>query len=125
MSEEQPGQKDILGQFRELGKNLEDLIRQAWESDQVKDIRDQFSRGLGELNEQLDQAADKARESQVAKGLGQQVKATLDKAGADKVADSLRRGITQALETLNEQLNHLIESLPEHKSRRGEDQDER
>ena len=106
------GSEDLLGQFRELGQQLERAIRKAWESGEGQEIRDQVGKGIKELSDQLGKVAEDARKSHVVKDLEKQVKSTVQAARSDETVENLRKEINQALQSLNEQLNKLIKSVP-------------
>lgn len=114
MPEHDPKQRgDIIDQLRELGKSLEQIIRRAWESDEGYEIREQFRTGLSELNAQVDRTVESIKESEAARNLGSQVKQGLGSTVGDEFADNLRQGVSQALKTLNEQINRLVETIPD------------
>lgn len=112
MTEKPNKSQEILEQLRELGQNLEQVIRRAWESDQGREIREQFSKGLAELNEQVEQAIESARASETTKNLQAQVKDSWDSVGGQEISENLREGIGDALVALNEQINRLAETIP-------------
>ena len=121
MMEQDPRERgDIIDQLRELGRNLEEIIRKAWESDQGHEIREQFRTGLRELNAQVDRTVESIKEDEAARDLGTRVKDNLESAVGDEFADNLRQGVSQALKTLNEQINRLVESIPDVPTSKGQ-----
>ncbi len=106
------GTEDLLGQFRELGQQLEKAIRRAWESDEGQEVREQIGKGIKELNERLGKVAEEARKSQTVQDIQKQVKSAVEVARTDETVENLHKEISQALQSLNDQLNKLIKSVP-------------
>lgn len=103
---------EIMDQLRELGNNLERVIRQAWESETGRELREQFNTGLKELSAQIDGAVESARHSESLHNLGDQARDAWQSAVGDESATKLRAGISEALESLNERINDLAETIP-------------
>ena len=111
-AKEPKGTEDLLGQFRELGQQLEKAIRRAWESDEGQEVREQINKGIKELNARLGKVAEEARKSQAVQDLQKQAKGAVEAARRDETVQNLSKEIGQALQSLNDQLNKLIKSVP-------------
>jgi ElaB/YqjD/DUF883 family membrane-anchored ribosome-binding protein len=105
---------EIMDQLRELGNNLERVIRQAWESETGRELREQFSAGLKEVTTQVEGAVESARNSESVQNLGDQARDAWRSTVGDESAVKLREGIGEALESLNERINDLVETIPTH-----------
>jgi hypothetical protein len=103
---------EIMDQLRELGNNLERAIRQAWESETGRELREQFNTGFKELSAQIEGAVENARSSESIQNLGDQARDAWQSAVGDESAAKLREGISEALESLNERINDLVETIP-------------
>ena len=110
MDEKEPrAGNEILDQLRELGGNLEHVIRKVWESQQGREIREQFQSGLRELNAQIACTLASFRDDEEAQGAGAGEAELL----GEETAESLRQGIRDALKALNDQVSRLVETIPD------------
>jgi ElaB/YqjD/DUF883 family membrane-anchored ribosome-binding protein len=112
MSTENRGTEDLLGQFKELGQQLERSIRKAWESNEGQEARDQIGKGLKELETQLGKVVEDVRKNQTVQDIEKQAKSTIESAGSEETTAKIRQEIGDALKSLNEQLNKLIKAVP-------------
>ena len=111
MDEKEPrAGNEILDQLRELGSNLERVIHKVWESQQGREIREQFQSGLRELNQQIAYTLASFRDDEDAQGAGAIEAEFL---GGEETAEGLRQGIRDALKALNDQVSRLVETIPD------------
>jgi len=118
MNEQPRGTQDLLEQFRELGAELERSIRRAWESDEGQEVREQIGNGLRELNHQLGRLVEDVQSSETYRDAQKRVKDAIESPQVEETARSVERELSEALSTLNELLNKLIQSVPGPKSRK-------
>jgi F0F1-type ATP synthase membrane subunit b/b' len=112
MTEKPKGTEDLLGQFRELGLQLEKSIRKAWESNQGQEVREEIGKGLKELETQLGKVVDDARKNQTVQGIEKQVKSGVQTVTSEETTSKISQEIKEALKALNDQLNKLIRAVP-------------
>ena len=111
MTEEKKGGGEILDQLNALGEQLATAVRALWESEDARKVRQEIGEGFVELGHQIDDAMQKAKESEAAKDFETKVKETVDKARESDVAEQVQEGLVTGLRQLNEELSKLVGSL--------------
>jgi len=109
MSEANPNESkslndDIGDQLNELGKNLRDTLRTAWESDERRKLQQEIEVGLANLGDSLSQAAKEFSNSPTGQNLTQDVKDMHERWQTGEVGTKVRSEITEALRTVNQEL---------------------
>jgi hypothetical protein len=109
MSEANPNENkspndDIGDQLNELGKNLRDTLRTAWESDERRKLQQEIEVGLANLGDSLSQAAKEFSNSPTGQNLTQDVKDMHERWQTGEVGTKVRSEITEALRTVNQEL---------------------
>jgi BMFP domain-containing protein YqiC len=112
MTEKPKGTEDLLGQFKELGLQLEKSIRKAWESNEGQEAREEIGKGLKELEKQLSKVVDDARKNQTVQDIEKQVKSGVQSVTSEETTSKISQEIKEALKSLNDQLNKLIKAVP-------------
>jgi len=109
MSESNPNENttpndDIGDQLNELGKNLRDALRTAWESDERRKLQQEIEVGLANLGDSLSQAAKEFSSSPTGQNLKEEVKDMHERWQTGEVGTKVRTEITEALRTVNQEL---------------------
>ena len=109
MSETNPNENkspndDIGEQLNELGKNLRDALRTAWESDERRKLQLDIEDGLTNLRDSLNEAASDFSNSPTGKNLKEDVKDLHERWQTGEVGSKVRSEITEALRTVNKEL---------------------
>jgi hypothetical protein len=109
MSESNPNENkspndDIGDQLNELGKNLRDALRTAWESDERRKLQQEIEVGLANLGDSLSQAAKEFSNSPTGQNLKEDVKDMHERWQTGEVGTKVRSEITEALRTVNKEL---------------------
>lgn len=109
MSEANPNENkspndDIGDQLNELGKNLRDTLRTAWESDERRKLQQEIEVGLANLGDSLSQAAKEFSNSPTGQNLTEDVKDMHERWQTGEVGTKVRSEITEALRTVNQEL---------------------
>jgi hypothetical protein len=109
MSESNPNENkspnnDIGDQLNELGKNLRDALRTAWESDERRKLQQEIEVGLANLGNSLSQAAEEFSKSPTGQNLKEDVKDMHERWQTGEVSTKVRSEITEALRTVNKEL---------------------
>ena len=109
MSESNPNENkipndDIGDQLNELGKNLRDALRTAWESDERRKLQQEIEVGLANLSDSLSQAAKDFSNSPTGQNLKEDVKDINERWQTGEVGTKVRTEITEALRTVNQEL---------------------
>jgi phosphoenolpyruvate carboxylase len=95
---------DIGEQLNELGKNLRESLRTAWESDDRRKLQQEIEFGLTNLRESLNQAASDFTNSQAGQNLKEDVKDLHERWQTGEVGSKVRSEIADALRMVNKEL---------------------
>ncbi|MSP13342.1 MAG: hypothetical protein EXR62_10355 [Chloroflexi bacterium] len=101
----------VADELQRLGKQLEQVIRQALQTEQVRQLQNELSSGLKELVNQVDQAIATASENPQVKDLEHQAKTVVEKAKSGDLIDSLEAGLVSGLKQLNNTLEQLVNKM--------------
>ena len=109
MSESNPNESkspndDIGDQLNELGKNLRDALRTAWESDERRKLQQEIEVGLANLGDSLSQAAKEFTDSPTWQNLKEDVKDIHTRWETGEVGTKVRSEIAEALRIVNQEL---------------------
>jgi len=100
---------DIGEQLNELGKNLRETLRTAWESDDRRKLQQEIETGLTNLRDSLNQAAKDFSNSQAGQNLKEDVKDLHDRWQTGEVGSKVRSEVAEALRTVNKELQKTYE----------------
>jgi len=103
---------DIGEQLNELGKNLRDALRTAWESDERRKLQQDIEVGLANLRDSLNQAATDFSSSQTGQTLKEDVKDLNERWKTGEVGSKVRTEIADALRTVNQELQKATRKDP-------------
>ena len=103
---------DIGEQLNELGKNLRDALRTAWESDERRKLQQDIEIGLVNLRDSLNQASNEFTTSQTGQTLKADVKNLNERWKTGEVGSKVRTEIADALRTVNEELQKTVRKNP-------------
>jgi signal recognition particle GTPase len=111
MSESNPNETkspgdDIGDQLNELGRNLRDALRTAWESDERRKLQQEIEVGLTNLRDSLNEAAKDFSNSQTGQNLKEDVKDLHERWQTGDVGSKVRSEIAEALRTVNRELHN-------------------
>jgi hypothetical protein len=119
MEQEKKTDSNLADEFRQLGKNLSEVLNAAWESPERKRLQEEISSGLSELNRILRDEARHISESPT----GQRVKAEAgdfrQRMRSGEVESRAREELLTVLKNANELLRKAVERMSE--GRRAED----
>jgi hypothetical protein len=103
-NETKPQNEDIGEQLNELGKNLRDALRTAWESDERRKLQQEIETGLKNLRDSLNEAANDFANSQTGQNLKADVQDLHQRWQTGEVGTKVRSEIAEALRTVNREL---------------------
>lgn len=102
---EQKNQSEDIGeQLNELGKNLREALRTAWESDERRKLQQEIETGLTNLRDSLNDAARDFSNSQTGQNLKEDVRDLHERWQTGEVGTKVRSEIAEALRTVNREL---------------------
>jgi signal recognition particle GTPase len=103
-SENKSSNEDIGDQLNELGKNLREALRTAWESDERRKLQQDIEEGLANMRDSLNQAAKDFSSSPTGQNLKDDVKDIHERWETGEVGSKVRSEIAEALRTVNKEL---------------------
>ena len=117
MSESNPNENksprdDIGEQLNELGKNLREALRTAWESDERRKLQLDIEDGLANLRDSLNEAAKEFSNSQTGQNLKDDVKDLHERWQTGEVGSKVRSEVAEALRTVNKELQKASSKNP-------------
>ena len=104
--------ENIGEQLNELGKNLREALRAAWESEERVKLQQEIEEGLANLRDSLNQAAKDFTNSPTGQNLKEDVKDIHDRWQTGEVGTKVRAEITEALRTVNQELQKATRKNP-------------
>jgi hypothetical protein len=102
---------NLTDELTRLFNQLTEAGRMVWESDERKRIQAEITDGIRNFGGQVDEAVRKASESETAKKVKTQAEQAADKARESDVVDDMRQGLLVGLQALNRELGRLLERL--------------
>lgn len=101
--------EDILGdEFRNLGKNLADVLRTVWESPERKNMQQEIESGLTEMGRSLNQEIDSFRQSPTGQRLKSDMEDLDQRIRSGEVTTKARDELLSALKRANAELQKVI-----------------
>jgi S-methylmethionine-dependent homocysteine/selenocysteine methylase len=114
VTEEEKRDGGLVAELYALGSQLTAAVKSLWESEDSRRLRDEIGEGFMELGRQLDSAVKSAQDSETAKQFSEQVKDAVDKARDSEIVEQLEEGLVTGLRELNAAIAKLVDSLATH-----------
>jgi hypothetical protein len=108
---EEKSDSGLMEEFYALGQQLSTAVKALWESEESRQLRQEIGEGFMELGRQVDTAVQSAQESEAAKQFSEQVQEAMDRARESDLAAQLEEGLVTGLRDLNKGLSKLVDSL--------------
>ena len=109
MDDQPQSEESLAEEFRNLGKNLVEVLRTGWEAPERKKLQKELEDGLNELGNTLQREAEYFSSSPA----GQQFKSEVHELGervrTGEVQNKVRQELITALQTANNELNKLVQ----------------
>jgi len=97
-------EENLSEEFRNLGRNLIETIRSAWESQERKNLQQELETGLTELASTLKQEVDKFQETPTGQEIKTELQDLQQRIRSGETEEIARREILNALRTINTEL---------------------
>lgn len=110
-TEKKQASSEILDELESLGTQLVTAVRALWDSEDSRKLRQEIGDGFVQLGHQVDEGIKAAQDSEAAKEFKAQVQGTVDKARQSDVAGKLQENLISGLRQLNAELGKLVGSL--------------
>jgi hypothetical protein len=121
MSEEPKSKSSLEQEFDALGKNIREALEGAWGSEERKRLSEEIQRGLNEIGSSLGKVADDLQQNETVQKVSAEVDEFADQIRSGEVADKLRSGTLEVLQSLNRELEGWIEGWSGEKDDEGEE----
>jgi succinate dehydrogenase/fumarate reductase flavoprotein subunit len=107
---ENPSPEENLGEeFRQLGKNLAEVLRGAWESPERKKLQQEIANGLSDLSDLMRTEAEHIRESPTGQRMKADAEELRERIRTGEVESKVRQDLLAALRLINDQLRKASE----------------
>ena len=113
MSEAQNPQDDIRIEFRRLGRNLIEALRNAWENAERQKLQREIEEGLSEFADAMKEEAKKFEESQTGQQLKSELSDLKERLHNGEVQETVREEILKALRVINLELDKATKEWKE------------
>ena len=113
MTETPPSEENLAEEFRQLGKNLTEVLRGAWESPERKKLQQEIASGLSELSSMMRTEAEHIQESPTGQRMKADAEELRERIRSGEVESRVRQDLLAALHFINEQLRKASERLSE------------
>lgn len=109
MTENRPSDESLRDEFENLGKNLVDALRSAWEAPESRRLREEMTTGLSDLGSTLKREAENLATSPAAQKVQTGVGEVGEKIRSTEVQEKVRRELIGALQVVNSELQKVID----------------
>lgn len=113
MTDTPPDEENLRQEFESLGKNLIGALRSAWEAPESKRLRDEMTSGLSDLGSSLKREADYLASHPATQQVKSDVEHIGEKIKAPEAQAKVRRELIGALQTMNAELQKVIDRWKE------------
>ena len=104
-------QPDLASQFRELGDQLKNLLKTAWDSDEAQQVKEELKTGLHELGRAANEAVEDFKVSEAGEKLKAEAKDFKSRVETGEVEAKARDEISKALNIIHTELQKAIDSF--------------
>jgi uncharacterized protein YPO0396 len=108
---EEKSDSELVDELESLGRQLVTAVSSLWDSDESRQLRQEIGDGFVQLGQQVDDAIKTAQESETAQEFKVQLQETVDKARESDIAGKLQENLVSGLHQLNTELGKLVTSL--------------
>ena len=111
MSEEKTTDANLKEEFRNLGRNIADAARAAWDTPERQKLQSEVEAGLMEMRSTLKQEYENFNESPAGQKLKQETSDLGDKVRSQEIEGKIRSELVSALQQVNKELQNLTDHL--------------
>ncbi len=111
---------NIASEFRELGKNLKNILQTAWESEEAHQFKQELKTGLTDLGKAATEAVNEFNASETSQRLKSDVQDFKARVESGEVETKARGEVFKALQTINAELEKVAAQWFESPAEAGE-----
>lgn len=112
MTDQKAPEENLVDEFRQLGKNLVDLLHSAWDSPERQKLQQDIREGINNLGDNLRQEVDNFQQSPSGQRLKTEVEDINSRLKSGELEQKIRREIADALKSVNSELQRWLEQQP-------------
>ena len=102
---------DITGELQNLGKQVAETLKSAWQSEERQKVENQVKEGVQSFANEIDKAMNEFREGQVGQKFKSEVSEVKSKVETSEVGGKTTAGIAQGLRWLSVELAKLADQF--------------
>lgn len=102
---------DLVGEFRNLGRQLGETIRAAWQSEERHQVQGEINEGLQTFAGELDKAVKGIRSSSAAQKAKEEATEVKTRVRSGEITDKTKTSLAQGLGWLSEELAKLADQF--------------
>ncbi len=111
-NENKPPTEDIGEQLKELGKNLREALRAAWEGEERRKLQQEIEVGLANLRDSLSEAAQDFSNSPTGQNLREDMNDLRNRWQSGEMGRKVQSEVAEALRTVNSELKKATQKNP-------------
>jgi hypothetical protein len=120
-TENRRNSSDLTNELNQLGENLANLLRAAWDSEERRSVEREITAGLEQMNKKLADAAEQIRHDAALNQAKRSAKEAWETAHGPQVLNELRMGVLDTLKAVNADLARRAAPAQEASSPRAEE----
>ncbi|MGB0387459.1 MAG: hypothetical protein ACPGWR_21790 [Ardenticatenaceae bacterium] len=111
----EPGGESLGQEIREFGRNLIGAFRSVAHSDELRHLGNEIVESLRDIGQDIQETFERTKEKEEVKTVSEQAKRMTESVSANirsgEMGNELQSGLTNALRTLNTELNKIIDQI--------------
>jgi hypothetical protein len=109
MNDKPEPESNLRDEFSNLGKNLVEMLRTAWNSAEATRVQEEVTSGLNELGTTLRREAENFASSPTAQQIKEEMHQVGEKVRSTEFQSSVQHELLTALQTVNNELQKVID----------------
>jgi HD-GYP domain-containing protein (c-di-GMP phosphodiesterase class II) len=101
---EDASQSDVTSEFRQLGRNLKEILQATWESEERRKLQQEIETGLSELGRSLNQTVAEFKESPTGQRIKSEAEDLRGRIRSGELEAELREELLSILRRVNTEL---------------------
>ncbi len=119
MSDEKPRDENLNAAFRDLGKNIIDIFRSAWESPERKNLQQELENGFNEFGSTIKKEIDEFNASSTGQQIKSDVESLKERVRSGETEAKVRSEMLKALHIVNSELERISQEFSSKKTESG------
>lgn len=103
---------DVARELQELGRNLANILKDAWDSEERRRLQEEIRAGMSDLSSTVDKAVSEFHASPTGQRMKEDIRDFRERVRAGEVDQKIRNEILTALKRVNEELEKATRKTP-------------